>query len=76
MTRVCTHQGALVGLVSVAGVPALHCSAHGSEFSMYGEVTHGPAVSALEHLLVEVVDGNITIHGDQWVGAEIRTSAG
>ena len=39
MTRVCTHQGALVGLVSVAGVPALHCSAHGSEFSMYGAVT-------------------------------------
>jgi nitrite reductase/ring-hydroxylating ferredoxin subunit len=76
MTRVCTHQGALVGLVSVAGMPALHCSAHGSEFSMNGEVTHGPAVSALEHLLVEVVDGNITIHGDQTVSAEARIPAG
>jgi nitrite reductase/ring-hydroxylating ferredoxin subunit len=76
MTRVCTHQGALVGLVSVAGVPALHCSAHGSEFSMYGEVTHGPAVSALEHLLVEVVDGDINIHADQPVSAETRTAAG
>jgi nitrite reductase/ring-hydroxylating ferredoxin subunit len=75
MTRICTHQGALVGLVSVAGMPALHCSAHGSEFSMYGEVTHGPAMSALEHLLVEVVDGDITIHPDQAVSAETRTAA-
>jgi nitrite reductase/ring-hydroxylating ferredoxin subunit len=75
MTRICTHQGALLGIVSVAGMPALHCSAHGSEFSMYGDVTHGPAVSALEHLLVEVVDGNITIHGDQAVSAETRTPA-
>ena len=74
MTRVCTHQGALVGIVSVAGVPGLHCSAHGSEFSMDGVVTHGPASRALEHLLVQVdaSNGNITILGDEVVSAETR----
>ena len=75
MTRVCTHQGQLVSVVSVAGAPALHCYAHGSEFSMTGSVTHGPAARALEHFKVELgADGSITIQGGQVVPAEARTS--
>jgi nitrite reductase/ring-hydroxylating ferredoxin subunit len=77
MTRVCTHQGQLVSVVSVAGVPTLHCYAHGSEFSMNGAVTHGPAGRALEHFKVEVAaDGSITIQGGQPVAADWRMPIG
>ncbi|HET6148940.1 MAG TPA: Rieske (2Fe-2S) protein [Polyangia bacterium] len=73
MSRVCTHQGQLVSVVSVAGVPALHCYAHGSEFSMNGSVTHGPAGRALEHFRVELgADGSITIQGGQQVTSDWR----
>lgn len=76
MTRVCTHQGQLVSVVSVAGAPALHCPAHGSEFSMNGAVTHGPAARALEHFMVEIAaDGAITIQGGQAVTADWRAPA-
>jgi len=77
MTRVCTHQGQLVSVVSVAGVPALHCYAHGSEFSMNGAVTHGPAGRALEHFKVDVAaDGSITIQGGQQVAPDWRMPVG
>jgi Rieske Fe-S protein len=73
MTRVCTHQGQLVSVVSLSGVPALHCYAHGSEFSMNGSVTHGPAGRALEHFKVELAaDGGITIQGGQLVAPDWR----
>jgi cytochrome b6-f complex iron-sulfur subunit len=76
MTRVCTHQGQLVNVVSVAGGPALHCYAHGSEFNMNGGVTHGPAVRPLEHFKVEVAaDGSITIQAGEVVTADVRAPA-
>ena len=74
MTRVCTHQGQLVSLITAGGVPALHCYGHGSEFNMAGAVTRGPAERALDHFRVEVAAGNITIHADQVVSADTRTS--
>ena len=74
MTQVCTHQGQLVSIISVGVTPMLHCYQHGSEFSMDGTVTHGPATRPLEHFLVEVGgDGSITIHGDMLVAADART---
>ena len=74
MTQVCTHQGQLVEVVTVAGVPALHCYGHGSDFTMNGAVTHGPAGSPLEHFKVEVADdGSITIQGGTLVAATERT---
>ena len=76
MTRVCTHQGQLVEIVTAGGVPALHCYGHGSDFSMNGAVTHGPAASPLEHFKVDldVTDGSITIRGDMPVSAAARTA--
>jgi Rieske Fe-S protein len=77
MTRVCTHQGQLVSVVSLAGVPALHCYAHGSEFSMNGAPIHGPATAPLQHFKVEIgADGSIIIQGGQVVIADWRAPAG
>jgi Rieske Fe-S protein len=74
MTQVCTHQGELVSIISVGVTPMLHCYRHGSEFSMDGTVTHGPATQPLNHFLVEVApDGGITIRGDMPVAADVRT---
>jgi nitrite reductase/ring-hydroxylating ferredoxin subunit len=74
MTRVCTHQGQLVSVVSIGGLPALHCYAHGSEFSMNGIVTHGPAGRDLEHFQVDLgPDGGLTIQGGIVVTPATRT---
>jgi len=54
-TAVCTHQQLLVGSVT-DGV--IHCDNHGSEFDLTsGEVTKGPAGSALAEVQIEV-DGD------------------
>lgn len=77
MTRVCTHQGQLVSIVGAGAATVLHCYGHGSEFTMNGAVTTGPATLPLEHLSVELAtDGTITIHADQPVAAEARTPVG
>jgi len=74
MTRVCTHQGQLVSILGVGAATVLHCYGHGSEFTMNGAVTTGPATQPLEHLFVELAtDGTITIHADQPVAADART---
>jgi Rieske Fe-S protein len=75
MTQVCTHQGQLVSIISGGVTPMLHCYKHGSEFSMDGTVTHGPATLPLDHFQVEVlVDGSIIIHGEMPVPPYVRTS--
>jgi len=75
MTRVCTHQGQLVSVVTIGPATVLHCYGHGSEFDTNGAVVIGPAASPLEHLRVDVAtDGSITIQGDQFVTADTRTA--
>jgi nitrite reductase/ring-hydroxylating ferredoxin subunit len=75
MTQVCTHAGAPVTIISTGAIPMLHCYGHGSEFTMDGMVTHGPATQPLEHFQVDVAaDGSITIRGDIPVAADVRTS--
>jgi Rieske Fe-S protein len=75
MTRVCTHQGQLVSILTVGATTVLHCYGHGSQFSMNGAVTIGPATRPLEHMRVDLADdGSITIQADQLVTPEARTA--
>ena len=77
MTRVCTHQGQLVSILTVGSATVLHCYGHGSEFTINGAVTTGPATQPLEHLRVDLAaDGSITIQADQFVTADTRTPVG
>jgi nitrite reductase/ring-hydroxylating ferredoxin subunit len=74
MTRVCTHLGQLVSVITVGSTTLLHCYGHGSEFSMNGAVTIGPATRPLEHFQVDLGDdGNITIQADKLVTPDART---
>jgi len=74
MTRICTHQGQLVSVVSIGPATVLHCYGHGSQFDTNGAVVIGPAARPLEHLRVDLAtDGSITIQGDQFVTADTRT---
>ncbi len=77
MTRVCTHLGQLVSIVTVGSTTVLHCYGHGSEFTMNGAVTTGPATSPLEHFRVDLADdGSITIQAGQLVTPDARTQVG
>ena len=77
MTRVCTHLGQLVSIVTAGSTTVLHCYGHGSEFTMNGAVTVGPATRSLEHMQVDLSDdGTITIQADQLVTADARTKVG
>jgi len=74
MTGVCTHMGQLVSVITVGSTTLLHCYGHGSEFSMNGAVTIGPATRPLEHFRVDLgSDGNITIQADELVTPDART---
>ncbi len=53
----CTHQGCTV---SPAG-PALVCPCHGSQFTLTGAVTSGPAPTALHTVAVKVVAGQVEL---------------
>jgi Rieske Fe-S protein len=77
MTRVCTHQGQLVSILTLGPATILHCYGHGSEFTANGQVITGPATRPLEHFQVDLSDdGNITIQGDQFVTPDTRTPVG
>lgn len=73
MTLTCTHAGcniATQGSVSASGIA---CACHGSTFDANGQVTGGPAPSALQHFAVsEDASGNLTIHGGTDVDASTR----
>jgi Rieske Fe-S protein len=57
-TAVCTHQGCTVTSVS-DGI--IHCSCHGSRFSIEdGSVVGGPAPAPLEEIPVTVEDDRVT----------------
>lgn len=69
LTRTCTHNGC--GVTAVAS--GFHCYCHGSDFDMNGEVRQGPAPDPLAHFAVDIDGaGNITVHGGQQVGADVR----
>jgi cytochrome b6-f complex iron-sulfur subunit len=53
----CTHQGCTV---SPAG-PELVCPCHGSQFTLTGAVTSGPAPTALHVVAVKVVSGQVEL---------------
>jgi nitrite reductase/ring-hydroxylating ferredoxin subunit len=77
MTRVCTHQGQLVSILTLGSTTVLHCYGHGSEFDADGQVIIGPATRPLEHFQVDLAaDGSITIQADQFVTADTRTPVG
>ncbi len=70
MTNTCTHQGCDV---SPSGT-AISCPCHGSRFTANGAVLAGPASSPLVHFAVSLdADGNLTVHGQLQVGADVRT---
>ena len=75
MTNTCTHQGCDTEPVGSGSSATVRCPCHGSQFDRNGNVTRGPAGSALTHFAVEVDSaGEITIHGGKRVAASVRTA--
>jgi Rieske Fe-S protein len=74
MSSLCTHAGCdMVGGVSSNGV---FCNCHGSSFDANGNVTGGPARSALQHFALKVDStGAITVDGTTQVGENVRVQA-
>lgn len=73
MTLTCTHAGCDMGQRGTVSAQGLFCGCHGSEFDADGNVTRGPATQPLDHFAVTAdASGNLTIHGDQIVGATER----
>jgi Rieske Fe-S protein len=59
LSRVCTHAGCDINIVS----GGFACPCHGSEFNSAGMATHGPAESALQrfHVVVSTDGATLTI---------------
>ncbi|HXN32541.1 MAG TPA: Rieske (2Fe-2S) protein [Polyangiaceae bacterium] len=73
MTLTCTHTGCDMGANGSVSPEGLFCGCHGSEFDVNGNVVVGPARYPLDHFAVSVdAGGNLTIHGDEVVGATER----
>jgi Rieske Fe-S protein len=58
LSAVCTHQGCTVDTVANG---TISCPCHGSAFSLTGEVTSGPATTALPGRPFTVVDGVVSV---------------
>jgi cytochrome b6-f complex iron-sulfur subunit len=54
----CTHEGCTIDRFSGQ---TYVCQCHGSEFTVAGAVTHGPASRALEVFPTELADGTLSI---------------
>ena len=77
MTLTCTHQGCDIEASGTVAPSGIACSCHGSRFDRNGQVVNGPATSRLAHFAVDVdMDGAITVHTDNVVGATDRTAVG
>ncbi len=77
MSAVCTHAGCLLDESSQTIAAGLSCPCHGSLFDGNGNVTRGPARSALQHYAVTIAaDGSLTVDGSQPVAASARTAVG
>ena len=62
ISLVCTHLGCTVQMES----ELLVCPCHGSQYTLDGKVTRGPARNPLQVLHVEVsIEGNIVIYKDR-----------
>lgn len=55
----CPHAGASINYVKSSN--SFNCSAHGSNFSITGSVTNGPAASGLEKKTIEIVGNNLNV---------------
>jgi cytochrome b6-f complex iron-sulfur subunit len=55
----CPHAGATISFVKASS--SFNCSAHGSNFSIDGSVTTGPATSGLQKKTVEIVGTNLNV---------------
>ena len=75
LTATCTHAGCSV-LVQGSGASAsFACPCHGSRFDRNGAVLGGPASAPLVHFAVEVMGGDVIVHGGVRVDAATRTPA-
>jgi Rieske Fe-S protein len=68
MSARCTHMGCQLN----QGADSLDCRCHGSTFDLDGRATHGPASTPLEHYLVTVGAGGVTVDTSQTVAADAR----
>ncbi|MCE2756388.1 MAG: ubiquinol-cytochrome c reductase iron-sulfur subunit [Bacteroidota bacterium] len=55
----CPHAGATINFVKSSS--SFNCSAHGSNFSINGSVTNGPAASALEKKTIEITGTTLNV---------------
>ena len=55
----CPHAGATINFVKSSN--SFNCSAHGSNFSINGSVTNGPAASALEKKTIEITGTTLNV---------------
>lgn len=67
----CTHTGCLLNAPDRRGVAT--CPCHGSVFDGSGSVVRGPASSPLQHFLVTVQGGTVTVDPTMPVNANART---
>ncbi|HVU06149.1 MAG TPA: Rieske (2Fe-2S) protein [Polyangiaceae bacterium] len=75
MTITCTHQGCDVEPNGAGASAVALCPCHGSRYDRYGNVTRGPAGSALVHFDVTLsASGDVTVHGGTQVAAGARTA--
>ncbi len=73
MTLTCTHAGCNIAESGSVSYQGIQCACHGSQFDANGNVVRGPAGSPLQHFAVTADSaGNLTIHGGQEVGADVR----
>jgi nitrite reductase/ring-hydroxylating ferredoxin subunit len=77
VTLTCTHAGCNMAVDGQVGPGGIFCACHGSRFTIFGDVTQGPARRPLVHFAVEVdANGNVTIKGGEVVASETRTAFG
>lgn len=59
LSLICTHQGCTVNYDSAAS--GFKCPCHGSEYSISGAVTQGPAPTALKKYTVAINNNTLTV---------------
>lgn len=75
LSLICTHEQCDISSNGDVSASGISCSCHGSKFSANGEVTRGPATTALKHYKVDLAaDGSITIQAGTVVDAATRTA--
>lgn len=73
MTTTCTHQACDLARQGRISQDRISCGCHGSVFDANGGVVNGPASEPLQHFGVSAdAQGNLTVHGGQEVGADVR----